>query len=115
MPGLGRSSHDPFTHLNPQLTHCVIGVSDTETYPQLLGFLMQQEDGENLVVYGPLYRLRNAHHQLVEIERGVDALADLEQQRQKLRKLQRPGSGFGSLSHLVWPSARVASSGTVGL
>src|SRR5439155_16208587 len=98
--GLGRPPHDSLAHLDPQVTHGIVRMPDAETHPQLLRLLMQQEDGKDLVVYGALHHLGNEHHQLVEIKRGIDALAHLEQQSEKLRQFQRSSSGFDSLRHL---------------
>ena len=82
---LGRPAHDPLTDLDTQIAHNIIGMADAEAHPQFLRLLIQQENGEHLIIRSALHHLSNTHHQLVEIERGIDAFAYLAEQSQNLR------------------------------
>ena len=97
---LGRASHNPLPHLDPQAADRVVGVADAEAHPEFLRFLVEQEEGEDLVVDGAFHHLGDTHHQLVQIEGRADALAHFEQQGQKLGQFERPSAGFGSFGHV---------------
>src|ERR1039458_5041528 len=85
-------------------------------YAQLLRFLIEQQNGENLVVNGAFYDLRNAAQQLIEVERGIDALLHLNHQGQELRQFQRPRCSTTVFSHgfAAWRSAMRFSAGVRG-
>ncbi len=92
-------AHDALAHLDAQALHHLLGMAEAEAHPQLLLSLMQQEDGKHVVVDDALHYFGDAHHQLVQIESGVEALAELEQERQELGQLQGFRRRFEGLSH----------------
>ena len=54
-------------------------ISHLKTDAQFLGFLIQQEDGEDLVVNDFAHQFRHAAQGGVQVERGVDHVRHLEQ------------------------------------
>jgi hypothetical protein len=89
------AAHNRLAHLNSQPAHRLLRVAGAESNAKLLRLFVEQQYGENLVVDGALHHRRNTHHELVEVERGIDLLADIEEQRQQLRRFEQPRHGFG--------------------
>ena len=54
-------------------------MTDLEAYAQLLGFFVQQQDGENFVIDNLLQHLGHALQQSVQVERRVDRIGHLQQ------------------------------------
>ncbi len=54
-------------------------MSNLEADAQLLRLLVQQQDGEDLVIDDPLQHLCHALQQRVQIERGVDRIGNFQQ------------------------------------
>ena len=75
-------------------------MADLEADAQLLRLLVQQQDGEDLVVDEPLQHLGHALQQRVQVERGVDRVGHLKQigvkTRRRLAVLWWQGMSFGS-------------------
>ena len=70
-----------------------------EADAQFACLLVEKQDGKDVVVNRPFDRLGDAHHELVQVKRRVDALGGLEQQGQDFRQLQRAGGGLKSFRH----------------
>ena len=67
-------------------------MSHLETDAQLLRLLVQQQDGEHLVIDDPLQHLGYALQQRVEVERGVDRIGNFQQVVVEAVRDQRIGS-----------------------
>src|SRR5208283_4871833 len=98
-PRLRRPAHDALAHLDSQASDQFAGMAEAEMHAQLLCLLVEEKNGEDLVINGALDDLRDTGQQLIEIERGIELLADLDHQGQELRQLERPGCGATGFYH----------------
>ncbi len=55
------------------------GVADLETHAQLVGAVVEQQDGEDAVVDDGAHQLRGAAEQRLQVERGVQRVGELHQ------------------------------------
>src|SRR5262249_55510563 len=66
-------------------------VADLKAEAQLLCALIEQKDGENLVVDDPLHHLSHTLHQRIEVERGVEHVSHFNQKRFNINALRLCG------------------------
>jgi hypothetical protein len=80
---------DPLAHLDADALGNLGRMADLKSYAQLLGFLVQQQDGKDFIVDNLLQHLGHALQQSVQVERGVDRVGDLKQVRIERRMNRR--------------------------
>ncbi len=88
------AAHNAFANLNAEIFNHVFRMARARANAKLLRFLVQQENGEDLIINDATHQLGNALHQFIEIERRGDLLADLDEQTEQLGGAERPGRGF---------------------
>src|SRR5262249_40889026 len=82
-------ARNTFAHLDAQFLYRFRGVPDGETDAQILRFLVEQQDGEDLVIDDFPDDLAHALEDRVQIEGAVQNISDLEQERlNALRRAQ---------------------------
>ena len=83
----------PLPHLDVNALGYIRRMADLETDAQLLRSLVQQQDGEHLVIHHPLQHLGHALQQGVEVERGVHRIGNFQQVVVEAGRDQRIGNG----------------------
>ncbi len=79
LAGLHRASGDALPDLDADALRHLGRMSHLKPHPQLLRFLVQQQDGKDFVIDKALQHLRYALQQCVQVKRGVDRIGDLQQ------------------------------------
>ena len=75
----GGLTDDALAHLDPGALD-LGGVTDLEAHPELLGPVVEEEDGEDSVVDDGADEVGDAVHQGVEVERGVEGISERVQE-----------------------------------
>ena len=69
----GGPADDPFAHADSQAL-CFGRMADLKAHTQVVGPLIQQQDGENLVVDDGAHQVRSAMQQSLQIQGGVQGV-----------------------------------------
>ena len=84
LAGGGRCADDSFAHRDAPVLDDFRAMADGEAEIHLVGAFFGKQDGENFVVDQALDLRRGGGKHFIQIQRGVDLLADLREDRQRL-------------------------------
>ena len=90
---LRRDARHPFAHFDAQPLRHFRRITHLKPEAQFLRLLVEQQDGENLVINDFAHQFRHPPQRSVQIERGVDHVSHFQQQRLDLGVHVLCGSG----------------------
>ncbi len=95
---LGGLPDDALAHADPQPLD-LRGVADLKTHAQIVGALIQEQDGEDLVVDHRSHQVRCAVHQGLQIEGGIQGVGQTHEKLglQRVHPRQAVSSGASEL------------------
>ena len=73
LSALRHLSYDAFAHANAQPL-CVCGMTNLEAHAQLIGAVVQQQDGKNAVINDGAHQVCHAMQQRLQIQRGIQRI-----------------------------------------
>ena len=91
LPRLGRPTRDPVSYFDPRPLGVLPRIANLKTEAQLLGAFVEQKNGKDLVVDDLAHQFGNPAQGRVQVERSVDHVGHLQQQRLNLELEVRIG------------------------